>query len=93
MTEVFEMLKNLFLEMDKIKILLLEKRTYQTIQKEWFDGQEVMQYLHISKRTLQNLRSAEILPYSHIKGKFYYKVADVQTLLESNYSKPSSKSV
>ncbi|MEM6515041.1 MAG: helix-turn-helix domain-containing protein [Bacteroidota bacterium] len=53
---------------------------------EWIDGQEVMQSLYISKRTLQTLRDQEKLPYSRINGKFYYKVSDLETLLQSNYS-------
>jgi hypothetical protein len=53
----------------------------------WLDGQDVMMLLHISKRNLQNLRDREILPYSRINGKFYYKAADIQDLLEKNYSR------
>ncbi len=54
--------------------------------KEWLDNQDVMQMLHISPRTLQTLRSNGTLPFSRIKGKFYYKVSDLNALLESNYS-------
>lgn len=53
---------------------------------EWLDNQDVMQRLHISPRTLQTLRSNGTLPFSRIKGKFYYKVSDLNALLESNYS-------
>jgi hypothetical protein len=52
----------------------------------WLDNQDVMQRLHISPRTLQTLRSNGTLPFSRIKGKFYYKVSDLNALLESNYS-------
>lgn len=55
------------------------------LKEQWIDGQEVMQLLHISKRTLQSLRDTKALPYSRIKGKFYYKVADVLAILETNY--------
>ncbi|MBY0425201.1 MAG: helix-turn-helix domain-containing protein [Cytophagales bacterium] len=91
MTEVLEMLKTITQELEMVKTFLLENRNHPTTQKEWLDGQEVLMYLHISKRTLQNLRTTEMLPYSQVKGKFYYRLADVQTLLESNYSKRSSK--
>lgn len=60
----------------------------------WLDNQDVMQMLHISPRTLQTLRSNGTLPFSRIKGKFYYKVADLEALLNSNYTanlkKPNS---
>lgn len=56
------------------------------ISGAWLDGQEVMQQLHISIRTLQTMRDNGTLPYSRINGKFYYKLADVLELLEKNYS-------
>ncbi len=49
-------------------------------------SQDVMQTLHISKRNLQSLRDSKVLPYSRINGKFYYKVSDLENLLQSNYS-------
>jgi AraC-like DNA-binding protein len=52
----------------------------------WLDNQDVMQVLHISPRTLQTLRSNGTLPFSRIKGKFYYKVSDLEALLNSNYT-------
>jgi hypothetical protein len=57
----------------------------------WLDNQDVMQRLHISPRTLQTLRSNGTLPFSRIKGKFYYKVSDLNALLESNYSANAKK--
>ena len=42
--------------------------------------------LNISQRTLQTLRDNGTLPFSRISGKFYYKVSDLEALLESNYS-------
>lgn len=58
----------------------------------WLDNQDIMQILHISPRTLQTLRSNGTLPFSRIKGKFYYKVSDLKALLESNYSANAKKS-
>ena len=57
----------------------------------WIDNQDVMQMLHISQRTLQTLRSNGSIPYSKIKGKFYYKVADIEQLLQRNYYNPNFK--
>lgn len=91
MMEVLELLKSLAHEISILKTYVIGTVQNPATQKEWLDGQEVMQYLHVSKRTLQNLRATGLLPYSQINGKFYYKSADVQKLLESNYSKPQSK--
>ena len=57
----------------------------------WIDNQDVMQMLHISQRTLQTFRSNGTIPYSKIQGKFYYKVSDIEELLQSNYYNPNFK--
>ena len=94
MTEVFDMLLTLSQDIKTIKAYLLNfhKSRLEQFSDEWIDGQVVMQTLHISKRTLQSLRDSGTLPYSRIKGKFYYKVSDMEALLDSNYSptKPNS---
>lgn len=53
--------------------------------ESWIDNQDVLQLLHISKRTLQTFRDNGTLSYSKIQGKFYYKVSDVEQLLQDNY--------
>jgi hypothetical protein len=63
------------------------KSSLKQLNEEWIDGQIVLQTLHISQRTLQSLRDNGTLPFSRINGKFYYKVSDIQALLESNYTK------
>lgn len=64
----------------------LNKSKIDVLKETWIDGQDVMQSLHISKRSLQTLRDNNILPFSRINGKFYYKVSDIENLLQSNYS-------
>ena len=64
----------------------LSMSSLNQLKDEWIDGQIVMQTLHISQRTLQSLRDNGTLPFSRINGKFYYRVSDIRSLLESNYS-------
>ncbi|MGD9928752.1 MAG: helix-turn-helix domain-containing protein [Mangrovibacterium sp.] len=70
----------------KAQILVLKQTRTEKFKQDWIEGQEVMLALNISKRTLQTLRDTGTLPYSRVNGKFYYKVADLEKLLESNYS-------
>ncbi len=70
----------------KAQILILKQTRTEKFKQEWIDGQHVIDALNISKRTLQSLRDTGTLPYSRVNGKFYYKVADLEKLLESNYS-------
>lgn len=94
MNEVITMLVQLTQEFDVIKayILALKKSRLDKFKETWIDGQVVMQTLHISKRSLQSLRDSGTLPHSRINGKFYYKVSDIEQLLEKNYSAPKSNS-
>ncbi|MEX2335706.1 MAG: helix-turn-helix domain-containing protein [Fulvivirga sp.] len=93
MTELMELILKLFREIKSIKAYLqqYQKARLERFNEAWIDGQDVMQTLHISKRTLQTLRDQGVLPYSRINGKFYYKVSDLEKILEANYQ--PSKSV
>ncbi|MBW7941049.1 MAG: helix-turn-helix domain-containing protein [Candidatus Kuenenia stuttgartiensis] len=51
----------------------------------YLSGEEVCQLLHISKRTLQQYRDDNILPFIQIGGKIIYKESDIMMVLERNY--------
>ncbi|MDR1756262.1 MAG: helix-turn-helix domain-containing protein [Culturomica sp.] len=74
----------------EIKDLLCAKHAQRseieyTLLTDWVDGQYIMQALHLSLRTLQNLRTKSILPFSRIGNKFYYRLQDIRKLLADNY--------
>jgi hypothetical protein len=50
--------------------------------KQWLKSAEVRKVLKISPGTLQNLRINGKLRYSKIGGMMYYKMEDIQKLLE-----------
>lgn len=76
-------------ELKEIKVHLqyLQKTRIELFKESWIDGQEVMLSLNISQRTLQTLHDSGTLPFSRINGKLYYKVSDLKSLLESNYTR------
>jgi hypothetical protein len=47
----------------------------------WVDSYEVCTFLKISSRTLQRLRSSGTVNYSLIRGKTFYKISEIQRLL------------
>lgn len=49
------------------------------------DGQDIMQMLHVSPRTLQTLRSNGTIPYTRIGRKIYYLREDIEKILRDNY--------
>ncbi|MGJ1335288.1 helix-turn-helix domain-containing protein [Sphingobacterium siyangense] len=52
----------------------------------YLSGEDVCKLLHISKRTLQQYRDDNILPYIQIGGKIIYRESDILTILEQNYT-------
>ena len=89
MMEVMQMLLEVSSAIKEIKaqLLVMKQTRTEAFKQSWLDGQDVMLALKVSKRTLQTMRDTGILPYSRINGKFYYKVQDLEKLLESNYSR------
>ena len=87
MTEIIDLILALSQDVKDLKarIELLRQSRAEVLKDTWIDNQDVLQTLHISKRTLQTLRTNGTLPYSKIKGKFYYRVADIEQLLQDNY--------
>lgn len=71
----------------KVQLQCLRKTRAEIFNETWIDGQDVLLALNISQRTLQTLRDSGTLPFSRLNGKFYYKVSDLEALLESNYSR------
>ena len=52
-------------------------------EEKWLDNQEVCLMMKITKRTLQTYKDKGLLPYSKLNRKNYYKISDVQALLEA----------
>lgn len=69
------------------EVELLKRRTDKLIEEEWMDGSDVQRALRISPRTLQTMRDSGILIPTRILRKYYYKVADIKTIMEANYTR------
>ena len=64
-----------------------QKKIAPQNREKWLDAQDVCMALGISKRSLQNYREKGLVPYSNIGGKFFYKEADIQKILEDGLVK------
>jgi len=51
----------------------------------FLDNQEFLQLMNISKRTAQSWRDEGKVSFSQIGSKIYYRMSDVQKLLDKNY--------
>jgi hypothetical protein len=87
MIELADLILALSLEIKELKVRLeiFRQSRAEKLKDTWLDNQDVMQTLHISKRTLQTFRDNGTLPFSKVGGTFYYKVSDIEEILQNNY--------
>ena len=60
-------------------------------KEKWLDNQELMLLLKISKRTAQHYRDSGKISFSQVGNKLYYKLSDVEALLNSHYNRAFNK--
>ena len=66
---------------ENIERKIMAQETPMPSDKEWVDGEPVCRYLKIGKRTLQRLRSQQIINYSLLNHKIYYTLEEVKLML------------
>jgi hypothetical protein len=67
-------------------VLAVRERHKPTIADEnYLTGEAIMSQLHISLRTLQNLRDNRLIPFTTIGGKILYPESELQKVLTDNY--------
>lgn len=69
-------------------LLLLEARQLSNPEQVFFDNQEFIQVMNISKRTAQSWRDTGMIAFSQVGSKIYYHLSDILKMLEK-YHKPS----
>ena len=55
-----------------------------TAPKAWFTNKEAMDFLGLSKATLQRYRASGRLPYAKLGGNIYYRYKDLVAILETH---------
>lgn len=50
----------------------------------WYDNQEFLQVMNISKRTAAYWRTEKIIGYSQVGNKIYYRLSDILELLSKS---------
>ncbi|MBG6111684.1 hypothetical protein IWX84_002571 [Flavobacterium sp. CG_9.10] len=72
----------------RISELALNVKTKQHLEPQdvFFDNQEFLQLMNISKRTAQVWRDSGYIGYSQMGNKIYYRLTDIQDLLNENYN-------
>ena len=74
--------------MSKLDTIQSQISTKVDPKKETFlDNQEFLLLLKISKRTAQTWRDEGKISFSQVGNKIYYKLSDVEKLMQEHYNK------
>ena len=57
------------------------------MKERWIDNTEFMNLLKVSRRTAQSYRDNNMIAFSIIGNKIFYKISEVESLLERHYRK------
>jgi len=57
----------------------------------WVDSYEVCTFLKVSAKTLQRLRASNSVTYSRIGGKVFYRISEIQRLMNNNIIRRSEE--
>lgn len=82
-----EPLENIQERLNKM-LLLLEVKQHTNPEQVFFDNQEFIQVMNISKRTAQAWRDTGMIAFSQVGSKMYYRLSDILKMLDKYY-KPS----
>lgn len=63
------------------------ENTKKKPEDQFLDNQEFIQLMNISKRLAQTWRDNGTVSFSQVGSKIYYRMSDVQKLLDVNYRK------
>ncbi len=85
--ELIKAIKSLIKKIEELITAYKKNNPADNLFKEWLDGQDIRQMLHISERTLQKYRAEKTIPCTRIGGKIFYNVHDIEELLKKNYQK------
>jgi len=66
----------------------INNKNQQADPDKWIDKQDVLLKMNISSRTLFNWRKNNILPFTKLGGKIYYRESDLKAMLEMHASRP-----
>jgi hypothetical protein len=85
--------KELILQINTIAKFVIAGQTKEeeNVSDSWVDSYEVCTFLKISSRTLQRLRAAGAINYSLIRGKTFYRISEIQRLLQDNIIRRSDE--
>lgn len=72
--------------LDRLDLIEEAVRIRQKVPEHtFFDNQEFLQIMNVSKRTAQSWRDTGVIAYSQVGSKIYYRMVDIQKMLNKHY--------
>ena len=73
---------------EQVTLIAAKMKIDRRLDREdiFFDNQEFMILMNISKRTAQEWRNKKTILFSQVGNKIYYKLSDIKKLLNDNYN-------
>jgi hypothetical protein len=78
-----EEVQDIKLRLDDIALTLKQNQRTEPDQI-WYDNQEFLQIMNISKRTAAYWRTENVITYSQVGNKIYYRLSDIMDLLQKS---------
>ena len=85
-SDAFQKFVNIMKGLEK-RFAELKEEAAKPLGEVWMGNEEVCRLLNISKRTLQNYRDDNLIPFSQINHKIYYRASDIERFLNKNYKR------
>ena len=87
--------KEMEAKIDKIADYVINSKANEEVNDDemWVDSLEICSFLLISDKTLQRLRKGGDLAYSNIRGRYFYKIAEIKRMLENKQIKSTQENL
>lgn len=69
----------------EITITRINKLQGNILEKQIIDNSDFLRLMQISNSTAKNWRNKGLIAFSQIENKIYYKIKDIQLMLDKNY--------
>ena len=89
MNNYYERIEDILKRLDEQMTFVVAKmKLNEKIDPEdvFFDNQEFMKLMNISKRTAQEWRNKKVIEFAQVGNKIYYRLSDIKKLLNANYN-------
>lgn len=77
--------------LSKLKYLEVQLSKKKRVEDEFLDNEEFIRFMNISKRTAQTWRDSGIMSFSQVGSKIYYRMTDIQKLLDTHHNEAKKK--